>query len=371
MAKRNLIVGAGISGCTLANLIATQLHEKITLIDARDHIGGNCYDYVDADTGIHVHKYGAHIFHTNIESVWSYLSNFTKWSPYAHMVRGVIDGQEVPIPFNLNSIYQCFDKDKAQRLEQKLISQYGLNVKVPIYNLLHSGDSELASLGDYVFNKVFVNYTVKQWGIHPQDLDPLVINRVPVYVSYDNRYFQDLYQGIPVNGYTSMIEKMLDNPLIEVKLNTPYTKDLSYDRLFWTGAIDEFFDYKYGKLPYRSLKFDFQKLNQNYFLSHSVINHPNDSDYTRVIEFKHFLNEKSDKTVITYEYPQAFELGVNERYYPVITEESSKNYSTYFDEASRHENCYFLGRLADFKYYDMDKAVARAIDVFDSIKDKD
>src|SRR5574344_202331 len=202
MAKRNLIVGAGISGCTLANLIATQLHEKITLIDARDHIGGNCYDYVDADTGIHVHKYGAHIFHTNIESVWSYLSNFTKWSPYAHMVRGVIDGQEVPIPFNLNSIYQCFDKDKAQRLEQKLISQYGLNVKVPIYNLLHSGDSELASLGDYVFNKVFVNYTVKQWGIHPQDLDPLVINRVPVYVSYDNRYFQDLYQGIPVNGYT-------------------------------------------------------------------------------------------------------------------------------------------------------------------------
>ena len=367
---KNLIVGCGFSGATLAYKIATELNEPVTIIDAKNHIGGNCYDYTD-ETGVCVHQYGTHIFHTNLKEVWDFISQFTKWNPYMHEVRGYIDGQEVPIPFNLNSIHQVFPKSIADKLEEKLISRFGFNVKVPILELRKVGDEDLTFLADYIYEKVFLHYTLKQWGMKPEELDPAVTGRVPVYISRDNRYFQDTYQGIPLNGYTPVVEKMLAHPLITVRLNTDFNQikeTVSYERLFYTGPIDEFFNYELGELPYRSLKFDFVTFDKPYFQSGSVINYPNNYTFTRIGEYKYFLDDKTDKTVVSFEYPQAFELGKNERYYPIVKEENQTLYNRYLEKANNLPNTYFLGRLGDYKYYDMDKAIARALTLFDKIK---
>lgn len=367
---KNIIVGAGFSGATLAHKIATELDEEVFVIDAKNHIGGNCYDYYD-DNGICIHQYGTHIFHTNLKNVWDFVSNFTKWNPYMHAVKGLIDGQLVPIPFNLNSIHQVFPRSIADKLETKLIEKFGFNVKVPILQLRGTGDKDLEFLADYIYEKIFLHYTLKQWGMKPEDLDPAVTGRVPVYISRDNRYFQDKYQGIPLHGYTKVIEKMLDHPKIKVSLNTPFNKvknDITYDRLFYTGPIDEFFDYELGELPYRSLKFDFVEFDKPYFQSGACINYPNNYDFTRIGEYKYFLDDKSDKTVVSFEYPQNFENGKNERYYPIVKDENLALYNRYLKKAKEHPNVYFLGRLGDYKYYDMDKAIARALELFESLK---
>lgn len=368
----NLIVGCGISGAVMANKIATELHEEVLIIDEKPHIAGNCYDYWDKN-GICVHQYGTHIFHTNLKNVWDYLSNFTKWYPYMHQVKGYIDGQEVPIPFNLNSIRQVFPVSIADKLEQKLIDRFGFDTKVPILQLRGTDDKDLEFLADYVYEKVFLHYTLKQWGMKPEDLDPAVTGRVPVYISRDNRYFQDTYQGIPLEGYTKVVEKMLDHPKIQVKLNTKFKeiKDkVSYKRLFYTGPIDEFFDYELGELPYRSLKFEFMEFNKPYFQSGACINYPNNYDFTRIGEYKYFLDNRSEKTVVSFEYPQAFERGKNERYYPIVKNENNELYAKYLEKIKDLPNVYFLGRLGDYKYYDMDKAINRALELFESIKDR-
>jgi len=368
----NLIVGCGISGAVMANKIATELAEEVLIIDEKPHIAGNCYDYLDKN-GICVHQYGTHIFHTNLKNVWDYLSNFTKWYPYMHQVKGCIDGQEVPIPFNLNSIHQVFPISIAEKFEQKLIDRFGFNVKVPILQLRGTGDKDLEFLADYVYEKVFLNYTLKQWGMKPEDLDPAVTGRVPVYISRDNRYFQDTYQGIPLEGYTKVIEKMLDHPKIQIKLNTRFEEikdQVSYKRLFYTGPIDEFFNYELGELPYRSLKFDFMEFNKPYFQSCACINYPNNYDFTRIGEYKYFLDNRSEKTVVSFEYPEAFERGKNERYYPIVKDENCELYSKYLEKIKDLPNVYFFGRLGDYKYYDMDKAINRALELFESIKTK-
>ncbi len=365
---KNLIVGAGFSGAVLAHKIATELNEKVLIIDVKSHIGGNCYDYWDKN-GICVHQYGTHIFHTNLKEVWDYISQFTKWYPYMHQVKGYIDGQEVPIPFNLNSIHQIFPKPMADQLEQKLIAKFGFNVKVPILKLRGTGDKDLEFLANYIYEKVFLHYTLKQWGMKPEDLNPAVTGRVPVYISRDNRYFQDSYQGIPMEGYTNVIKKMLAHPNIQVKLNTKFEQQqFTYDRLFYTGPIDEFFGYELGKLPYRSLRFDFVEFEKSYFQSNSVINYPNNYDFTRIGEYKYFLDNQSDKTVISFEYPEMFEEGKNERYYPIVKDENQELYSRYLEKANALKNTYFLGRLGDYKYYDMDKAIARALELFRRIQ---
>ncbi len=366
---KNLIVGAGFSGAVLAHKIATERKEEVLIIDNKNHIAGNCYDYRDKN-GICVHKYGTHIFHTNSKEVWNYISQFTKWYPYMHMVKGHIDGQEVPIPFNLNSINQVFPKITAEKLERKLMDKFGFNVKVPILELRKQGDADLEFLADYVYEKVFLHYTLAQWGMKPEELNPAVTGRVPVYISRDDRYFQDVYQGIPLDGYTAIVEKMLDNPLIKLQLGTNFKnvqKDVSYNRLFYTGPIDEFFDYELGQLPYRSLKFDFVTFNKPYFQSNSVINYPNNYDFTRIGEYKYFLNDESDKTVVSFEYPQAFVNGKNERYYPIVKDENDNLYAKYLQKAQKLKGVYFLGRLGDYRYYDMDKAIARALEVFKTI----
>lgn len=363
----NLIVGCGFSGATLARKIVQELGESVLIIDKKNHVAGNCYDYKN-DDGISVHYYGPHIFHTNDEKIWNFVNQFASWHKYEHEVEAYIDGQQVCVPFNLNSIHKTFSENTAVNIENKLIENYAKEAKVPILELEQQNDEDLRFLAEYVYEKVFLNYTQKQWGVSPKDIDKSVTARVPVCVSYDNRYFQDKYQGIPQCGYTKLVENILNHDLIEVRLGVDFKEvqdEIEYDRLIYTGAIDEFFDYKFGELPYRSLKFNFETLDKEYFQNKAVVNYPNDEDYTRITEFKHFLNEQSEKTVIVKEYPQEFKLGQDDRYYPILNEENFELYKKYLIEAEHLPETYFLGRLGDYKYYNMDAAIERAFELFE------
>ncbi len=373
MSQTNIIVGSGFSGSTMARLIAEKLDEKVVVVDKKDHIAGNSYDYRD-ENGIMIHKYGSHIFHTNNEKVWSFLKQFTDFNTYMHEVVGILDGIEAQIPFNFTTLYQIFPETLAKRLEEKLLKKFEYNKKVPILEFQKQDDEDLKFLAEYVYEKIFLNYTTKQWGVSPKDVDGAVTARVPVYLSKDNRYFQDKYQGIPLEGYTKVVEKMLDYPNIEVILNKDFAEfkkensDLVKNaRIFYTGSIDEFFDYKFGKLPYRSVNFKFETHNREFYQTHACINYPNNYDFTRIHEYKHYLNDKSEKTVIAKEYSEFFELGKNERYYPIASEENAKLYQKYLDEAKNLKDVYFFGRLGDYKYYNMDLAVARAIELFEEV----
>lgn len=367
MENYNLVVGCGFSGAVLANLLAEKLNEKVLVIDKKNHIAGNSYDYRD-ENGIMIHKYGSHIFHTNSEKVWNYLKQFTDFNTYMHRVVAVIDGIETFIPFNFNTLYDVFPSTLAQRLEEKLLKNFEYNKKVPILEFQKQNDEDLKFLANYVYEKVFLHYTTKQWGSTPEEVDGAVTARVPVYLSKDTRYFQDKYQGIPCEGYSKVVEKMLDHPNIEVRLNTDY-KDIKNDfkRVFYTGSIDEFFDYKYEKLPYRSVNFKMETYNREFYQVNSVVNYPCNYDFTRIHEYKYYLNDKSEKTVIAKEYSENFELGKNERYYPIPKPKNFELYDKYAQEAKTLKNVYFLGRLGDYKYYDMDKAILRAIELFETL----
>ncbi len=355
----NLIVGAGVSGATLARKIAEEHNEPVVVVDVKSHIGGNCFD--ERQNGIWVHKYGTHIFHTDLKDVWDFLSRFTKWYPYQHKVRGLLDGQIVPIPFNLNSLHQVFPESMAGTMEARLIEYFGFHKKVPILELRKTGDPDLEFLAEYVYQKIFLEYTLKQWGLAPDEIDPGITGRVPVYISRDDRYFQDKYQGIPMDGYTAMIEKMLDHPNITVKLDTPYEKSMAAERLFYSGPIDEFFDYQLGELPYRSIRLDFATFDKPRFQEAAVVNYPCNYDWTRIGEYKWFLDDRTPETIVSFEYPEAFERGKNDRYYPIIGEKNGELYQRYLALAKDRPHVRFLGRLGDYKYYDMDKAVARAL----------
>lgn len=364
--KKNLVIGCGLSGAVIARLLAEK-GEKVLIIDKKNHIAGNIYDYVDKN-GICIHKYGSHIFHTNNEEVWNFLKQFTDFNTYMHKVIALIDGIETTIPFNLNTIYDVFPKSLAKRLETKLLDNFKFNTKVPILEFQKQNDEDLKFLAEYVYEKVFLHYTAKQWGKNPNEIDGAVTARVPVYISKDNRYFQDKYQGIPLEGYTKMVEKILNHPNIKIKLNTD-SKSISqegYEKILCTGSIDEFFNYKYGELPYRSVNFKFETYDREFYQANAVVNYPCNYDFTRIHEYKYYLNDKSDKTVIAKEYSEFFENGKNERYYPIVNEENNALYEKYKNETPK--NVYFLGRLGDYKYYDMDKAVERAINLFKEIE---
>jgi len=359
-----LIVGAGLSGAVIAQQIAMKKDSRVIVIDQRDHIGGNIFDYTD-DNGVMVHKYGPHAFHTNNKEVWDYLSQFTKWHLYGHRVKAIIEGIEATLPFNLDTIYELFPPKQAQKYENKLIETFGYKKKIPILELVKTDDKDLKFLGEYVYRHIFVGYTTKQWGLKPEELDGSVTARVPIYISRDNRYFQDTYQAIPKDGYTKMVENILDHPNIEVKLNTKFQDfDTSgFDKIIFTGMIDEYYDFKYGKLPYRSLEFDLQTVDSEYFQSLAQINYPNNYDFTRITEFKYFLNQKTDKTTIALEYPAEYKEGINDPYYPIPSDVNQANYEKYKQLAQNDQKTIFAGRLANYIYLNMDQIVENALKI--------
>jgi UDP-galactopyranose mutase len=374
-----IVVGSGFAGSVIAERIANVLNQKVLIIEKRNHIGGNCYDYKD-ENNIIVHKYGSHIFHTDYKEVFDYLSNFTDWQVYQHRVLAFVDGKKVPLPFNLNSIYEVFPQELAKRLEVRLIEKYGYGAKIPILELLKEEDQDLKYLANYVYEKIYKYYTMKQWGLKPEEISPQVTARVPIYISKDNRYFTDKYQGVPKEGYTKMFERMLISPNIKIMLNTDFKEVISIDfenkkiyflgqefngKLIFTGMIDELFNFKYGILPYRSLDFRFETIDQEYYQEAPVINYPNDYDFTRITEFKHIHPVKSEKTTILKEYPKPYSSNTDIPCYPLLTKEAEEIYYRYKEEAEKFENLILVGRLAEYKYYDMDDAVKRALDVFE------
>jgi len=356
-----LIVGAGFSGGVIAERLASQLNKKVLLVEKRDHIGGNAYDYYNED-GILVHKYGPHIFHTNYDDVWVYLSQFTEWNGYQHKVLAFVDGKNVPLPINLDTVNILLNK----KFTEDEVRDYFESVRLKITDINNSRDVIVSQVGELFYEKFFKNYTYKQWGVYPEILSPEVTKRIPVRYNTDDRYFSDRYQGLPVDGYTKLFASMLSHPNITVLLNTDYKNipdTVQFDGIIYTGPLDYFFDYRFGRLPYRSLRFESETLDKKYFQKVAVVNYPNDHDFTRITEFKHMTLQKHPKTTIFREYPSA----EGEPYYPMPVKEAIELSNRYREEAEKLKTVYFIGRLAEFKYYNMDQVVKRALDVFEEI----
>ncbi|MGG6293894.1 UDP-galactopyranose mutase [Leptolyngbya sp. AN02str] len=353
-----LIVGAGFAGSVLAERLASQSNKKILIVDTRNHIGGNAYDYYNED-GILIHKYGPHIFHTNSRDVFEYLSRFTDWRRYEHRVLASVDGQLVPIPINLDTINQLY----SLNLTAFQLAEFLESVAEPKDCIRTSEDVVVSKVGRELYEKFFRNYTRKQWGIDPSDLDKSVTARVPTRTNRDDRYFTDTYQAMPLHGYTRMFERMLAHPNIKIMLNTDYREIqdiIPYKEMIYTGPVDGFFDYCYGKLPYRSLDFKHETLNEVVHQPQAVINYPNEHLYTRVTEFKYLTGQEHPKTSVVYEYPKA----EGDPYYPVPRPENAELYKQYKELADATPDVHFVGRLATYKYYNMDQVVAQALAVY-------
>lgn len=376
-----IIVGAGIAGTTVARKLAEESNKKVLVLERRNHIGGNCYDKPD-DHGILIHEYGPHIFHTGDEGVREFLSRFTKWYDFGHEVVAKVGDQLIPVPFNLNTLHMVYDKEKAERLEKKLIEEYGLDSRVPIMKLRESTDADVREIADYVYKNVFLYYTMKQWGQTPEEISPEVTGRVPVVISYDNRYFKDKYQSVPVDGFTPMFAAMLDHPNIEVRTGVDCSDVLDFEDgkiyfekaeftgdLVYTGALDELFDCKFGRLPYRSLNFQFEHLDQDSFQDHSVVNYTVSEDFTRITEFKFLTGQKdTDGTTIVREYPFAYTGAEGEiPYYAILNAENEALYEKYRLLTEDFDKFHLLGRLAEYKYYNIDAMCRKAMELAEEI----
>lgn len=375
-----IVVGAGVAGCVIARELAGK-NKKVLLIEKKNHIGGNCYDAKD-EHGVLIHPYGPHIFHTNSEKVYEYLSQFTAWRAFRHEVVANVHGTYMPVPFNLATLEKAFEAETAERIKEKLIASYGMGAKVPILDLMNHEDEDLQTVGKYVYDNVYVYYTMKQWGKKPEEIDPAVTARVPVNVSYDNGYFADRYQGLPEYGFTPMFEKILAHDNIEVQLNVEakdvleirdnqmYYRGGKFDGdVVFTGPIDEFFDCKYGRLPYRTLRFDFEYYAQDDFQGHSVVNYTVDEDFTRITEYKWLTGQKCSGTTISKEYPFAYTGAEGEiPYYSIANEENYALYEKYREEVSGVKGFHLLGRLAEYKYYNIDVMVEKALEMSEKIQ---
>jgi len=350
-----LVVGAGFAGATIAERLAADGARKVVICDRRPHIGGNAYDHYDA-AGILVHKYGPHIFHTNSREVYDYLSRFTDWRPYQHRVLASVDGQLLPVPINLNTVNRMY----GTRFTSFELEQFFQSVAEPRPQIRTSEDVIVSKVGRELYDKFFKTYTRKQWGLDPSELDAAVTARVPVRTNCDDRYFTDTYQVMPRDGYTRMFERMLTHPNIMILLNADYRdvrKMIPHRQVIFTGPIDEFFEYRFGKLPYRSLHFEFETRNVPVAQEGAVINYPNENAYTRVTEFKYLTGQEHAKTTLVYEYPQA----EGDPYYPVPRPENAAIYRRYQALADQTPDVHFLGRLGTYKYYNMDQCVAQAL----------
>lgn len=362
-----IVVGAGFTGATFAERIASVVNGRVLVVDRREHIAGNAYDERGSD-GLLRHRYGPHIFHTNSAKVWAYLQKFSSWRPYFHRVHAVVDGREVPLPFNLDSIEALFPAPLAKRYQEALLARFRFGERVPILKLMREAEGELAEIAEFVYNKVFHNYTLKQWGMAPEDLLPGVTARVPLRVSRDGRYFQDRWQAMPAGGYAALISRMLDHPNIRILLRTNYKEVrplFPAAKVVYTGPIDEYFGLCYGPLPYRSLRFLWETLPVARHQSVATINYPEEYDFTRVTEMGHLTGETAAHTVVVREYPEPYEAGVNEPFYPIPREENEALYRRYEALARKEKDVLFCGRLANYRYYNMDQAVGAALAMFE------
>lgn len=370
-----IIIGSGFAGAVVAQKMAEK-GKKVLILEKRDHIGGNCYDEND-EHGILIHKYGPHIFHTNSKEVYDYLSKYTKWHDYSHEVVANLNGNFIPVPFNLNTLKIVYGEEKAQKLREKLIDQYGYGTRVPILKLRENTDEDIRAIADFVYENIFLKYTMKQWGQTPEQIDPAVTGRVPVLISEDNRYFQDKYQGMPLEGFTLLFKNMLSQEGITVRLNTDAKQVLSFKedgiyfeddkfegKIVYTGPIDELFDCRYGRLPYRTLRFDMTYLAEEDYQPKAVVNYTVSEDFTRITEFKKLTGQKAEGTTIMKEYPLAYTGKAGEiPYYAISSEDNINMYNKYVELIKKYDNMYLLGRLAEYKYYNIDGIVEKALNL--------
>ena len=356
-----LIIGAGFAGSVLAERLATVGKKKVLIIDKRNHIAGNTFDYYNTD-GILVHKYGPHIFHTNSRDVYDYVGQFTKWRPYEHHVLASVDGQLVPVPINQNTINKLYGLNLTG---EQMVDFYKKRAeKTDVIKT--SEDVVVNAVGRELYEKFFKGYTNKQWDLDPSELDASVTARVPTRTNKDDRYFTDTYQAMPLHGYTQLFTRMLEHPNIKIMLNTDYADIagvIPYKSLIYTGPIDSYFDYCYGKLPYRSIDFKFETIDTEKFQSSGTINYPNSQPYTRITEFKYLTGQIHPKTTLVYEYPKA----EGDPYYPIPQPENADVYKKYKLLASTIPNTYFTGRLGTYKYYNMDQVIAQSLTLFKKI----
>lgn len=376
----SVIIGAGVAGCVAARDLA-ESGRKVLVLEQRDHIGGNCYDEKD-EHGILIHKYGPHIFHTKEQKAYDYLSRFTDWYAFGHEVVANVHGKLIPVPFNLNTLHMVYEQEKADALEKKLIDAFGLESRVPILKLREHEDPEIREIADYVYENIFLHYTMKQWGQTPEQIDPAVTGRVPVLISHDNRYFQEPWQGMPLHGYTLMFEKMLDHENITVEIGVDARSRVTFsegsvsldgqaftDDMIYTGPLDELFDCRFGRLPYRSLRFDFEYYDKPDYQGHSVVNYTVSEDFTRITEFKYLTGQQAEGTTIVKEYPFAYTGAEGEiPYYSIANEANQKLYEQYRGLVEHIPNVWLLGRLAEYKYYNIDAMVLKALELTDKIK---
>lgn len=362
-----LIIGAGISGATLAERYAS-IGKKVVVLEKRGHIAGNCYDEYD-ENGILVSKYGAHLFHTNDAGVWEYVQRFAEWYPWEHKVIARVDNKTVPIPVNINTVNILFGENISTEDEMKAWLDKN---RIPFDKPKNGEEAVMNRVGPVLYEKMFKHYTKKQWDKYPEELNASVLERIPVRYNHDGRYFSDTYQALPKGGYTKVFENMLNHPNITVMLNTDYfdVKDQfeGFEKLFYTGPIDRFFEFQdemMEKLEYRSINFVTEHLDQEFFQENSVVNYPGQEvDYTRIIEYKHFGNQQSPRTSIVKEYT----VDTGEPYYPVPNERNQQIYEKYKEKADLLQNVYFVGRLANYKYFNMDQAFRNALDLFNSLE---
>lgn len=358
-----LVVGAGFAGSVLAERLANGRGEKVLLVDRRPHIGGNAYDHYD-DAGILTHRYGPHIFHTNSKAILDYLSKFTQWRPYEHRVLAKIDQQLLPIPINLDTVNRLY----GLSLTSEQLKEFFAERAEKVESIRTAEDVVLSEVGRDLYEKFFRGYTRKQWGVDPAELDKSVTARVPTRTNQDDRYFTDEYQCMPAGGYTRMFENMLADPRIHILLNADY-KDVRNEvrarRTIFTGPVDEFFDFRYGKLPYRSLRFEHRTFNEEWRQPVAVVNYPMSEDYTRVTEYKHLTGQRHPRTSVTYEFPSA----EGDPYYPIPRPENAALYKRYEALANAAKDVWFAGRLATYRYYNMDQVVGQALATYRRIEE--
>lgn len=373
MDMKNLVIGCGFAGASIARKLA-EAGEQAEIIERRAHIGGNAYDAPDA-YGILIHVYGPHIFHTNDEEVYRFLSRFTAWRPYVHRVAASVHGKLLPVPFNLRSLRIAF-ADEAEMLTQRLKGAYGDETSVSVLEMMRSEDPQIRRVAQYVYDHIFLRYTMKQWGQTPEMIDPAVTARVPVRISEDDRYFQDRWQGMPSEGYTALFARMLDHPHITLTLDTDARSVLRFDgsqhkiwyrdqpfdgRVIFTGAVDELADHVYGPLPYRSLRFEHLHADQEHVQPYAVVNYTVSEPFTRITEFKYLSGQQASSTSYVREYPLPRTTLDQEPYYPITNAENEALYARYAERLACFPQVYLLGRLAQYRYYNMDAVVKEAL----------